>query len=404
MNTSRRTMLLGGAAAAAAAMGMTRSIAGATMETVRGVFENGDRPLVAFPQKRPLLVLSPRPPILETPFSVFDDGVFTPNDAFYVRWHLSNIPTTIDGANHRIVVGGAVNRTLSLSVADLRRDFETVEIAAVNQCSGNSRGFFGPRLAGGQWQNGGMGNARWTGVRLKDILAKAGLRAEAKQIQFSGLETGVLPATPNFKKSLDMPIATNDDVIVAYAMNGSPLPLLNGYPVRLVVPGWFSTYWVKMLANVTVLDHVDDQFWMKTAYRIPDVDHGNVKPTDKGFPTVPISVMRVRSFVTSLANGATVKAGRQPLRGIAFDGGSGIRGVEYSLDGGTTWIPARLEGDFGKYSFRRWNADAMLEAGHKYVVACRATSLDGGTQTTTPIWNPGGYMRNAIETYEVSAT
>ena len=368
---------------------------------VRGVFANGDRPLVAFPQKRALMVLTPRPPQLETPFSVFDEGVFTPNDAFFVRWHLADIPTSVDGTKHRIRVTGMVGKTLSLSLVDLRR-MPSVEIAAVNQCSGNSRGFFEPRPAGGQWQNGAMGNALWKGVRLRDILDRAGIKGDAKQVQFNGLETPALPGTPDFKKSLDVDVARDENVIVAYEMNGKPLPLLNGFPVRLVVPGWYSTYWVKMLSDIVVLDHVDDQFWMKTAYRIPDTPNHSVAPTDKDFATIPINRMVVRSFVTNVVDGQAMKAGRASLRGIAFDGGSGVKSVEVSSDGGTTWTPASLERDYGTFSFRRWNADLMLDGGKTYEIACRAVGNDGGGQTTAPIWNGGGYMRNVIQTYKVT--
>jgi DMSO/TMAO reductase YedYZ molybdopterin-dependent catalytic subunit len=345
-------------------------------------------------------LLTPRPPQLETPMAVFDEGVFTPNDAFYVRWHLANIPQSVDASTHRIAVDGAVQRPLSLSIDDLAK-MPTVEVAAVNQCSGNSRGLFSPRVAGGQWDNGAMGNARWTGVRLRDILDRAGLAASAKQVQFNGLETPVLPTTPDFKKSLDVDVARGDDVIVAYLMNGAPMPILNGYPVRLVVPGWYATYWVKMLSDITVLDHVDDNFWMKTAYRIPDAPHANVAPGSTGFATMPINKMDVRSFVTNIADGASLKAGTTVLRGIAFDGGSGIRRVELSTDGGTTWRDAALEQDYGKYSFRRWNTRWEARPG-SYTLAVRATANDGSVQTSTPIWNPSGYMLNTIGTYKVT--
>jgi sulfite dehydrogenase len=398
MPSNRRSFLAGsGAAALSGALAAPAS----AEQIVRGVFANGDRPLSAFPQKRPLMVLTPRPPQLETPFAVFDQGVFTPNDAFFVRWHLADIPTSIDAATHRIRVGGAVGKPFSLSMADLQR-MPAVEIAAVNQCSGNSRGFFEPRPAGGQWQDGAMGNALWRGVRLKDVLDRAGLAAGAKQVQFNGLDKPTLPGTPDFLKSLDVDVARGDDVIVAYAMNGKPLPLLNGFPVRLVVPGWYSTYWVKMLSDITVLDHVDDQFWMKTAYRIPDTPNHSVTPAEAGFATIPINRMIVRSFVTNITGGASLKAGRTAVRGIAFDGGSGIKSVEISSDGGTTWTAAALETDYGKYSFRRWNAVVNLESGKPYALACRAFGNDGGAQTATPIWNPGGYMRNVIQQYKVT--
>jgi len=398
LHSSRREFL---AAAAATAAGFA-PLAAEAAKIVKGVFANGDRPLVAFPQKRPLMVLTPRPPQLETPFELFDEGVLTPNDAFYVRWHLAGIPTSVDGAKHRIKVGGLVDRPLSLSVADLKK-YEAVEVVAVNQCSGNSRGFFSPRVPGGQWQNGAMGNARWTGARLQDILAKAGVQAGAKQVQFNGLDGPVFPETPDFKKSLDVAMATsNPDVIVAYEMNGEPLPLLNGYPVRLVVPGWFATYWVKMLNEITVIDHVDDIFWMKTAYRIPATPNANVLPTDKGYATIPINRMVVRSFITNLKDGANLKAGNHIIRGIAFDGGSGIRAVQLSTDGGTTWTSTLLEADNGAYSFRRWHTYVAAPAGTQMTLACRAQASDGAMQVATPIWNASGYQRSSIETYKVS--
>jgi DMSO/TMAO reductase YedYZ molybdopterin-dependent catalytic subunit len=369
-------------------------------QTIDLPFDNGQRPVVAFPQKRPLLLLTPRPPQLETPFAVFDDGVVTPNDAFYVRWHEAGVPQQVDATTHRIAVSGAVNRTLSLSLADLG-GMETIEYLAVNQCSGNGRALSSPRVAGGQWDNGAMGNALWTGVRLRDILDRAGLKPSAKQVQFDGLDGPVFPSTPDFRKSLDLAVAQADDVMVAYAMNGAPLPLLNGYPVRLIVPGWYATYWVKMLSAITVLDHVDDNFWMKSAYRIPDTPDNSVVPGATGFPTIPINKMRVRSFITNIAEGATLTAGSQTVRGIAFDGGSGIARVELSSDGGTTWHQATLEHDYGNYSFRRWHATFDAKPGPQKL-AVRATGNDGATQPVKQGWNPSGYLRSTIETYAVT--
>jgi sulfite dehydrogenase (cytochrome) subunit A len=396
-----RGRFLAAAGAALAAGALPRGAPAQTAPAVQMPFANGERPLVAFPQKRPLILVTPRPPQLETPFAVFDQGVYTPNDAFFVRWHLANIPQSVNADTHRIAVGGAVNSVLSLSMDDLAK-MPAVEVAAVNQCSGNSRGFFSPRVAGGEWGNGAMGNALWTGVRLRDVLDRAGLKASAKQVQFDGLDAGVLPGTPDFKKSLDVDVARGDDVIVAYAMNGEPLPVLNGYPVRLIVPGWFATYWVKMLSSITVLDHADDNFWMKTAYRIPDTPGNSVAPGTTGYPTIPINRLAVRSFVTSLADGATVKPGRTELRGIAFDGGSGIKRVELSIDGGATWRAMELERDYGKYSFRRWKGELIAPPSGSLTIAVRATANDGATQQATPGWNPSGYLRNAIETYKVT--
>jgi sulfite dehydrogenase len=387
MTLARLDFLIGAASAAAAT-------------TVDLPFANGVRPLAAYPQKRDLIVLTPRPPLLETPFRIFNDGVLTPNDAFYVRWHLAGIPTTVDGATHQIKIHGSVKRPLSLSVEDLRTQFERVEIIAVNQCSGNSRGLFSPRVPGGQWDNGAMGNARWTGARLLDVLAKAGLEDSAVQIRFRGLDQPLLDATPPFVKALSIG-DLDENMLIAYEMNGKPLPLLNGYPVRLVVPGWYATYWMKMLAQIEAIDTVDDNFWMKTAYRIPDTPGNTVTPTDSGYPTIPINKLTVRSFITNLTSGQTIAPGTQTIRGIAFDSGKGIRHVDFSSDGGANWRKATLGEDHGNFSFRRWESRFTAEGGASYVLACRATTKDGETQTAIPVWNPGGYLRNVIETYEV---
>src|SRR5712672_2445218 len=197
----------------------------------------------AFPQKGQMILQRTRPPLLETPFEVFDRGVFTPNDQFYVRWHWAVIPNAIDVNKFRLAVRGYVNQTLSLSLVDIVSGLPRVELAAVNQCSGNSRGYFLPRVAGGQWSNGALGNAKWTGVRLKDVLDRAGVRAGAVQVRFDGMDEPVVSEAPDFMKSLDIDHARDGEVMIAYAMNGEQLPLLNGFPLRLIVPGWYSTYW-----------------------------------------------------------------------------------------------------------------------------------------------------------------
>jgi DMSO/TMAO reductase YedYZ molybdopterin-dependent catalytic subunit len=399
--TQSRRRFLASAAATGTLVATARSVSAAD-GTVDLPMVNGRRQLVKFPQKRELIVQSTRPPILETPFNVFDGSELTPNDAFYVRWHLAGIPESVDTDTFRLNVGGLVGKPLGLTVDQLRSDFSPVEVVAVNQCSGNSRGFFAPRVAGGEWANGGMGNARWRGVRLKDVLAKAGIGAGARQVRFSGLDHGVLPATPQFMKALDMDLATSDDVIIAYEMNGAPLPLLNGFPIRLVVPGWFATYWVKMLANIEVIDHVEDNFWMKTAYRIPDTPGNTVTPDQTGFATIPINRLRVRSFVTNFADGDKLRSGPQTIRGIAFDSGNGIKAVEISADGGATWMPATLGRDLGKYSFRKWQAAWTPPGAGQFTLACRATTNSGETQTNVPVWNASGYLRSNIETYKVT--
>lgn len=365
-------------------------------------FGNGERPLVKYPQKRPLLQMTARPPQLETPFSVFNEGVLTPNDAFFVRYHLADIPLSIDPETYRIEIKGKVDRQTSVSLADLKA-MDGVELVAVNQCSGNSRGLVEPRVAGGQLANGAMGNARWKGVPLKTLLDKAGVQAGAKQVTFGGLDGPVLPETPDFVKALDIDHARDGEVMVAYSMNGEDLPFLNGFPVRLVVPGYYGTYWVKHLNEIEVIDSVFGGFWMSTAYRIPDNACACVEPGKAPAATTPIKRFNVRSFITSLADGGTLKAGQDTLvKGIAFDGGYGITDVILSTNGGKTWSGTTLSQDLGKYSFREWQAMIRLPAG-SHELQVRAINRIGESQPTSALWNPAGYMRNVVETVRIRA-
>ena len=279
-----------------------------------------------------------RPPLLETPFEVFDQGVFTPNDRFFVRWHWAVIPTEINVDEFRLAVHGNVNQPLSLSLKDIM-GLPHVEMAAVNQCSGNSRGFFQPRVAGGEWGNGAMGNARWTGVTLKSVLDKAGVKPGRVQVRLNGMDQPVVADGPDFMKSLAIDHARDGEVMIAFAMNGQQLPLLNGFPLRLVVPGWYATYWMKMLNDIEVLDQPDTNFWTKTAYTIPDTPNADMKPGQTGVAMMPINRMNPRSFVTNLQAGATDfgRASRTLARGIAFGGDSGVKQVDFSSDGGKTW-------------------------------------------------------------------
>ncbi len=376
------------------------AIAGASAVSLP--FANGERPLVTYPGKRPLIQLTTRPPQLETPMSVFDEGPITPNDAFFVRYHLANIPLSIDPEVFRLAIEGQVERPLSLAIHDLKTGFELSEFVAVNQCAGNGRGFFDPRVAGGQMGNGAMGAARWRGVPLKALLAKAGVKAGAVQVSFQGLDRPVLPETPAFVKALDIDHCRDGEVMVAYAMNGEDLPWLNGFPIRLVVPAYYGTYWVKHLERIEVLDAPLDNFWMKSSYRIPNNTCACVEPGGTPAHTVPIGRFDVRSFITNVENGATVAANNIALRGLAFDGGYGISDVVVSTDGGASWIAATLGEDLGKYAFRPWSAHVALPAGaHRLMV--RATNRAGQSQPLAPLWNPPGYMRNVVETVNVTA-
>jgi hypothetical protein len=184
-------------------------------------------------------------------------------------------------------------------------------------------------------------------------------------------------------------------------MNGEPLPMLNGFPVRLVVPGYFATYWMKCLTWIRVLDKADDNFWMKTAYRVPDTPRGNTTPDEVkagSVKTIPVNRMPVRSFLISPDGDAKIPAGMPvQVRGIAFSGYGGVTQVEVSSDGLKTWQPARLGEDFGAYSFRTWEFTWTPKIPGRYTLAARASDGKGNTQPDQPVWNPGGYLWNRIE-------
>jgi DMSO/TMAO reductase YedYZ molybdopterin-dependent catalytic subunit len=357
--------------------------------------DTGADALLRFPGKVPLKVLGDSPPNLETPWRYFRDDL-TPNEAFFVRWHLLFVPTAVDLRTWRLAVGGHVERPQAFSMDDLRR-MPASSIVAVDQCAGNSRGLFEPHIPGTPWGNGAMGNARWTGVPLRELLDRVGVKAGALDVSFDGLDRSGYSTVADFVKALDVERARDPNVLVAYEMNGQPLPLLNGFPARLIVPGWFGTYWVKALSAIEVLTQRFDGYWMSKAYRIPAPGSADV-PGRLAEKTVPITVMPVRSFFVTPAPDARVARGQvQLLDGIAFDGGSGIRAVDVSSDGARTWQPAELGGDLGPFSFRRWRlAWRPTQPGH-YRLMVRATNRAGDVQPAQAGWNRAGYLRNVIE-------
>jgi sulfite dehydrogenase len=260
---------------------------------------------------------------------------------------------------------------------------------------------------GAQLGNGSMGNARWVGVPLKTVLDKAGVLAGATQVTFNGMDTPVLASTPDFIKALDIDLAMRPDVLLAWHMNGEAIPVLNGYPLKLVVPGYFGTYWVKHLSEITVIDAPftgHDAWFMTTGYRLPDNDCNCVAPGTAPTKTRPILRLKVRSFVTSLANGSVVKSGHRTLvRGIAFDGGAGIKKVELSDDAGVNWREATLGANLGRYSFREWSMPIMPTRPGPFDLQVRATTMNGETQPSEAAWNPSGYARNVIESLRIVA-
>jgi DMSO/TMAO reductase YedYZ molybdopterin-dependent catalytic subunit len=362
--------------------------------------------LYALPGKRPLIKKSFRPPNFETPTSYFNE-LYTPNDAFFVRYHLANIPEQSADAWRLKIAGEGIDKPYELALDALKTQFDAVELPAMCMCSGNRRGLFQPHVPGVEWGHGAMGNARWKGARLKDVLARAGVGKLALEVAFDGADTGVLQGTPDFMKSLPIWKAMDENTLVAYEMNGAPLPHWNGFPVRLVVPGWTATYWMKHLSAINVLVKPFDNFWIKTAYRIPKgkfpvIDRFTSQETDAN---TPITEMVVNSLITNIDAGAQFKLGQTiELRGIAWDGGYGIARVEISDDGGASWRSAQLESDAGRFSWRQWRAEVRPREVGALTLMARASNRLGATQTFDLVQNPAGYHHNVVQRLTVSVS
>ena len=369
----------------------------ASKDTASDVFQP---PMMTFPEKKPMLMHSDSPPLLETSRQTFTHAV-TPNDEFFVRWHHAAIPDTIDLNTYRLKITGHVDIPLELSVSEIKTRFEPVEFYAVKQCGGNSRSYFTTITPGIQWQHGAMGCALWKGARLKDILAAAKIRPNSEFIKLNGLERPVLPGTPPFERKIDHEEFNRDDVIIAYQMNGEDLPLLNGYPLTLIVPGYFADNWVKMIEHIEVLEKDQPVFYTDKAYRLPDNESGSV-PEGEPMPaaTRPLKVLKVKSVIATPEDNSKVHQGISlQVTGVAFDQGNGIKGVEISIDGGKTWKPAVLESELGAYAFRRWTYNLTPSKNGKLTIMSRATNRIGETQPMPAQmgWNPSGYQWNAID-------
>jgi len=349
--------------------------------------------------KQPLIKRSFRPPNYESPLAALD-GPITPNDRFFVRWHLANIPEA-DPRTWRLKVGGeAAAQQFELSLEQLQREFEPVELTAVCQCAGNQRGLAEPHVAGVEWGPGAVGCARWKGARLRDILTRAQLNTQAIEIAFDGGDGPVLPQTPDFAKSIPLWKALDANTLVAYEMNGALLPHWNGFPARTIVPGWAGTYWVKQLVGITALSRPLSNFWMSTAYRVPK---GKFPVLDRfesqeSETSVPILEIDLNCVVTNVREGQQFRS-RSPVtvRGIAWDAGAGIRQVDISLDQGQRWTPAKLGADKGRYSFRSWQYSFTPQSAGALTLMARATNTHGVTQPDAWTSNPAGYHNNVVQ-------
>jgi len=360
---------------------------------------------VNLPDKPRMLRLADRPPNYETPVDIFTSAV-TPNDRFFVRYHLAGVPSAVDldGWSLRID-GDAVDRPVQLRMSDLL-DLPSNEVLSVCQCAGNRRGLSLPHVPGVQWGDGAMGCAVWRGPALRDVLKAAGVKAEALEVWLKGADKPVLETTPSFRKSLPMDKAMDGDTIVAIAMNNAPLPLLNGYPARLIVPGWVGTYWMKHLTSIEVSTAPLANIWMKSAYRVP----AGLFPVDLPFrsqetqTTVPITELVVNSLIADPLEGDEVDRSGFNIRGIAWDRGSGINRVEVSVDAGRTWQDALLDRPFGRYAYRRFSLRTEMMRPGTYNLMSRATTHAGEKQVDRLKRNPGGYHNNLPRPISVLVT
>lgn len=357
----------------------------------------------SLPGKKPLIKRTFRPPNIETPLIYFNE-LFTPNDAFFVRYHLTNLPK-VNAQEWKLKIGGdSVQRPIEFSLQELKRSFEQIEIAAVNQCAGNRRGLVQPHAPGIQWGYGAMGNARWRGVRLKDVLHRAGIKKNALEVVADGADTGVIAGLPDFVKSLPLWKAIDENTLIAFAMNGEPLPHWHGFPARLVVPGWTATYWMKHLHSINVISKPFDGFWMKTAYRVPKsafpmLDKFDSQASDANTPVTEITV---NSLITNIEDGQKFNPGQSlKVKGVAWDGGQGIERVEVSIDDGKSWRQAELKEDYGRFSWRQWGFQFKLQEQGSLSLMVRAKNRIGATQPMQLIQNPGGYHHNRMQKLKI---
>ncbi len=348
----------------------------------------------------PLSVRVTRPFNAEAPVQEFTSWL-TPSERFFVRSHFG--PPAADAVRPdtwRLTVKGLVKDGLSLSLEDLRQ-FETIRMTAVLQCSGNGRAYHRPKASGVQWERGAVGNAQWTGVRLRDVLQRAGLKPQGLHVQLQGADRPAVATVPLFTRSISLAKALHPDTLLAYEMNGRPLPLLHGAPLRVITPGWMAESCTKWLTEITVRTDESPGYYMQQAYRMPEtsIQSGSGLP---GTAMIPVEQMVVKSLIAAPAEGDTVMQGRVTIQGVAWGGEVPVAQVEVSCDDGRTWEPARFIGDEQPYAWRQWQYNWNAGTAGPTVILCRATDARGERQPEKSPWNPGGFLWNGWDRCSVT--
>ena len=345
--------------------------------------------------KEKLIVRSMRPPDFETPVALLDSFI-TPNDLFYVRSHMP-VPQ-VDAAAWSLKVGGEVNSPIALSLDEIKK-LPATTVTMTLECAGNGRAFFAPALAGIQWEKGAVGTARFTGTRLSEILKKAGVKTTGLNVEMHAADRplGTMPA---FVRQVPMAKAMHADTIIAWDMNGQPIPLPHGSPLRAIIPGWEGAYSVKWLNALNVLAKDSDSFWVATGYRYPNRRVAPGAAVDAK-DMEPLTGLVVKSLITTPANGASLAAGKVPVGGFAWAGENDISKVDVSIDNGATWQPARLTGEQARFTWRRFEFELNATKPQSYLILSRATDSKGNTQPAVSQWNPSGYLWNQYDSVRV---
>lgn len=346
---------------------------------------------VSIPGKRPMILHNDRPEDLETPVGAFNSWI-TPVDTFFVRQHIPR-PPSIDPDEYRITINGMVSKPGPISLADLRK-LPQYTVPATLECTGNGRAFFSPKVPGVQWGRGAVGNAEWRGPRLGDVLKMVGMSASATWLEFDGADKPLM-STPDFIRSMPMKKAMHPATLLAISMNGET-PQIHGFPVRLIVPGWDGTSWVKWVTRITPGTEPGHGFFMNPAYRYPKY---NVAP---GMPANPadlevIEGMPVKSAITAPEDQSKAAPGAMVIRGFAWAGEQTIERVEVSTDGGSHWRDAALSSPKLNFAWRLWHLDWTPSDPGYYTILSRATDSAGRVQPFVPAWNPSGYLWNGID-------
>ena len=333
---------------------------------------------------------------LESPVDYFNTWL-TPVPHFFVRNHMHE-PSELEAGDWRLSIGGEVEKPLTLALAELSR-FESHSVVNTLECAGNGRSLQRPQVPGIQWGKGAVSTARFTGPRLSDVLQRAGVKSTGKHVMFRGLDE-VPGKVPPFIRSIPIEKAIDSDTLIATHMNGLPLTKHHGFPARALVPGWIGAASCKWLTEIKVLESEFVGNFMSPGYRFPNQpgQPGEaVKPED----THPLTALSVKSVIAGPLDGATVKSGKVSVHGAAWAGEADIAKVEISTDGGTSWNPATLGHDQSHYAWRLWSFNWKAAKSGDYAILSRATDSQGRTQPSTPVWNPSGYLYNAIDQVKV---